>query len=112
MKRFIAIAFALVLAGCVTNPITKFRVDALTASWGAALALGNGYYDACERRVIPQTCRTVVARLQGIAPTVQAKVTAAQNFAMRSSVSAVDLIAVAESAVNDFKAIQAQLGVR
>jgi hypothetical protein len=114
MNRIAALFLAFALAGCasIPNPVTQVRVDALNASWGASLAVFNGYYDTCERRIIHQSCRTVVAKIKRVAPSVQAKVTAARNFATKPTLTSVDLVVIAEQAVDDFKKLQADLGVK
>lgn len=105
MRKFITIILALGLTACATipNPITKSRVDILDAGWGSTLSLADGYYDACDKRLIPPDCRTNVAKMQKIAPLVEAKVVKAREYAKNPSISAVDLIDVASDAVNDFK---------
>lgn len=119
-RALIALALVGTLAGCATynpftsvqNPITQSRVDTLNATWGAALALANGYKKTCVQRLIPQTCRGIVQKMQAAVPIVQAKVVSARNFSAKPTLSVVDLIGVAERAVDDFKTLQSNLGVK
>jgi len=122
MKRIIAIAaLGLLLSGCVNgrtifgswqNPVTQSRIDLVNASWGTALSLANGYRETCAQRIIPSSCRTVVAKMQAVVPTIQAKVVRARAFAKNPTISAIDLVQVASDAVNDFKVMQMQFGVQ
>lgn len=114
MKRIVAIVLALSLAACATykNPITKSRVDALDASWGGALSLADGYYDACERRLIAPSCRTNVDKMHRAAEPIHEKVKMAREYALNPTISQKDLILIASDAVNGFKVLQMELGVK
>ena len=115
MKKFVSVLFfSLALASCATlqNPLTKSRMDAIDASWGGALALANGYYDSCEKRLIPSRCRTVVSQMQRIAPTIENKILKARQFANNPTISNIDLIEAASDAINDFKVYQMSNGVK
>lgn len=114
MKQIAAILFALSLSACATftNPVTQSRVDALNASWGAALSLANGYRDACVQRLIPPVCRTVVVKMQQAAIPVQAAVRKARAFATSQTTTTIDVIQAASDAVNDFKVMQMEYGVK
>lgn len=113
MRIIFAALLALSLTACATftNPINRARLDTLDATWGAALAVFNGYKDACAKRLIPSSCRTNVITAQKVVPVVQAKVNSARSFALKSSLSTFDLVAVAEGAVADFKQLQTRLGM-
>lgn len=113
-KLILFTVLALGLSACATfqNPLSPSRMDALNASWGTALSLANGYYQSCERRIIPQSCRTVVARMQVAVRPIHAKVLRARAFAKNPTISTIDLINVASDAVNDFKLLQSEMGVR
>ena len=114
MKRIAILVLALSLAACATiqNPVSQGRVDALNASWGAVLAIAAGYHDACAQRLIPPDCRPIVVKMQQAAIPVQAAVRRARLFAKNPTTSTVDLVQAASDAVNDFKVLQMQLGVK
>lgn len=115
MKRIIlSLMLALTVSACGTykNPLSPSRMDLVDASWGAALSLANGYYDSCQRRLIAPTCRTVVATMQRAAGPIHAKIKKARAFARNPTLSNIDLIEVASDAVNDFKLLQSDLGVK
>ncbi len=114
MKKIVAIVLAFSLSACATfqNPVSQSRVDALNASWGAALALANAYRDSCVQRLIPPVCRTVVVKMQQAAIPVQAAVRKARLFSQNPTTSTVDLVQAASDAVNDFKVLQMQYGVK
>lgn len=106
------LAFSLTACASIPNPITQSRVDTVVASWGAALAVFNGYKEACAKRLIPSSCRTVVIKTQAVIPTVRAKVNSARDFASKPTLSTLDLVGIAETAVGDFERLQADLGVK
>lgn len=115
MKRiFISALLALSLAACATiqNPVTQSSIDAVNNSWGVALSLANAYADSCRKRLIPSSCRTVVLKMQQAAPPVQTAVLRARAFAKNPTISSVDLVQAASNAVNDFKLLQMENGVR
>ena len=114
MRRFLPLVLAFALAGCATfqNPVTRSGIDALNASWGATLTILNGYRDSCERRIIPPSCRTVVAELQRAGRPVHAAVKRAREFAKNPRISTVDLVRAASDALNDFKLVMMQYGVQ
>lgn len=111
-KLILILAFLVAGCGTVPNPVTRSRIDTLNASWGLTLAVANGYYDTCERRLIAPTCRTYVAYMQSVVPVVQKKVERAREFAKNPSVSPIDLINVASDAVNDLKIYMSDHGVK
>lgn len=98
-------------SGGVPNPLTQTRVDTINASWGAALTVTNGYTDACRQRLIPSSCRTVVYKLQNAAVPVQKRVVAMRG-AVGVTLTGVDLYSLASDAINDYKVLQMQLGVK
>lgn len=114
MKKIILLVFSLGLSACATfqNPVTQSRVDALNSSWGAALALADGYADSCRQRLIPPGCRAVVLRMQKAAIPVQTAVIKARVFSQNPTTSTVDLVQAASDAVNDFKVMQMEYGVK
>lgn len=117
MKKLILL-LAIGLAGCAngfgtfTNPLNADRLATVNASWGAALALGANYRDACANRLIPPSCRTITVNLQRAAIPVQAAVKAANNASLAATTNAVALIETASGAINDYKVLQMQYGVR
>ena len=114
MKLVLSLFLALALSACGTfqNPITRGNIDALNAAWGATLTVLNGYRDACERRIIPSDCRTKVEELKRIGKPVQMAVLRARDFAKNPQISATNLVIVAMDALNDFKVVMSQYGVR
>lgn len=119
MKKLIALALALSLGGCAngfnplsfTNPLTTSRIDVINASWGATLALGANYRDACSNRLIPPSCRPIVVRLQAAALPVQAAVRAANQASLNGTTNAIALVNAAGDAINDYKTLQMTYGV-
>lgn len=124
-KLVIAIALSLSLGACaqlqktadflttgVTIPVKQQTVDTLNASWGAALAVADGYREACVARVIPPSCRTVVKRMQAAAGPIHAAVKRARMLALNPNINATEVIRIASDAVNDFKILQMEMGVK
>lgn len=114
LVRALALTAIIGLAACasISNPFTQSRIDTLNASWGAALVVADGYYSTCEKRLIPSSCRTVVNKMQSAASIVHPKVKKAREYAKNPTISSTDLIAIASSAVDDFKNLQTTLGVK
>ena len=122
IRKIIAIAaLGFLLSGCVNgrsifdtwqNPVTQSRIDKVNAGWGTALSLANGYRETCIQRIIPSSCREVVRKMQAVVPSIHAKVVRARAFAKNPTISTIDLVQVASDAVNDFKVMQMQLGVK
>lgn len=112
--RKLALAFCLVLGGCATyaNPLTPSTVDTINASWGATLALGANYRDACANRLIPPSCRPIVRKLQVAAIPVQTAVKTANQASLVGSVNINSLVQAASDAINDYKTLQMQYGVK
>lgn len=113
MKKLLILGL-LFLSACSTiqNPLTPSRMDKVDASWGAALAVANGYYDSCEKRLINQKCRTIIAEMQRVVPVIETKILKARQFSENPTISSIDLISVASDAINDFKLYQADHGVK
>lgn len=116
-KLFIAPALAIALASCATpatiqNPLTQSRLDTINASWGATLAIAANYRDACAQRLIPPSCRTIVLKLQTTAIAVQAVVHRVNTASVSKTINAVQLVEMASDAINDFKLLQMQYGVK
>lgn len=120
MKKF-ALLLILSLAGCAglpppfnsfANPLTASTVTGVNASWGGALALAANYRDACANRMIPPSCRPIVVKLQQWAIAPQAAVSAMNKAAVGGNVNIVSLTQAASDAVNDYKTLQMQYGVK
>lgn len=114
MRKILVLLGALALAGCASfqNPLTQNRLDTINASWGATLALGANYRDACASRIIPSTCRPIVVKLQQAAIPVQAAVKAANTAALGATTNAAALAELASGAINDYKVLQMTYGVK
>ena len=114
MNRIVAILLASALSACATfaNPLTPTTINTVNASWGATLALGANYRDACATRIIPPSCRSIVINLQKAAIPVQAAVKAANQASIAGTVNAVSLAQAASDAINDYKTLQMQYGVK
>lgn len=117
MKKLGAILIALALSGCALfqsaiNPITQSRVDTINASWGATLALGANYHDACAQRLIPPSCRPIVLQLQPAAIPVQAAVNTMNKAAIGGTTTLATLAQTASDAINDYKTLQMQYGIK
>lgn len=112
--RKVALFLAVAVSACTTiqNPVTRSRLDAVEASYGAALALANAYRDSCAQRLIPPSCRPIVVKIQKAAVPVQSAMVKARAFAANPTITNVDLIQAASDAVNDFKVLQMELGVK
>ena len=113
--RKLILVLAFLVAGCasVPNPLTSGRLDTINASWGATLALGANYRDACAARIIPPSCRPIVVRLQQAAIPVQASVKAANSAALSGgTINAGAILDAASNAINDYKLLQMQYGIK
>ena len=114
MKKLLILTLALGLSACATiqNPLTQSRLNTINASWGAALALGANYRDACASRIIPPSCRPIVVKMQQAAIPVHAAVKAANTTALGGTVNAAQLVDAASNAINDYKVLQMTYGVQ
>ena len=114
MRKFaIVLVAALGVSGCATNPVSREVLVATESAFGASLSAFNGYRDLCARRVIPQTCRTVV---QGIQPKIayayNALRTARTIYMQGNTVFLPTAMAAAQSAVADLRAATSGLGAK
>lgn len=114
MKKIAILLFALSLSACTSfaNPFTANSLSAINESWGATLALGANYRDACANRLIPPACRPIVVKLQSAAIPVQAAVKAANAASIGGSANVSSFIATAGQAIDNYKALQTQYGVK
>lgn len=119
MKRFILLlALALPLGACAmlpqyNNPLKPNTFAAVQNSYGAALAVFVNYREACAQRLIPQTCRTAVQTLQPYIRKAEGARQAALNFIARyPKLDATKVIFAMQDAVNDFKVVQMEAGIR
>ena len=119
MKKFFA-ATALVLAfaigGCssigVKNPFDQPTLAKVETAYGAVLAIAVNYRDACAKRLIPPSCRTVVPRLQLYGRATHTAVLNARNFVRNyPNLNAVNVLIAAQQSITDFRNFQVSQGV-
>ena len=117
LRKLLPFLLALGLMGCTTvasinNPISTPTLAAVESSYGAALSVAVGYRDACAQRLIPSSCRPIVAQLQTYGRQAQGAVVAARNFVRNNpTIDPVSAVLAAQAAVSDFKEAQTRLGV-
>ncbi len=115
MKFFSRVATAGVLAfalsGCaafaqITNPVTKDRVIVVKEGLAIAKIGAAAYRDSCDQRIIPPSCRTVVAQL--VKANRKADILMARVDALRKLGPSINLdqaLGQLSDAVNDFKVL-------
>lgn len=100
----------------VTNPVSKYELARVEATYEAALAAFVSYRRYCYSKPLTQlpqsVCgkrRTIIRAMQSADRKAFAAISAARNFvAQNPTISAVSFIAAARQAVTDFKAITDQ----
>lgn len=122
MKRLVIVIAALSLASCAQlgdfiagrtpNPVTQSRLDSVESTWGIALSAAAAYKDTCVRGIIPRSCRDVVQKMQIAAVPVQSAIVRARAYAKQPTIGATDLIEEARQAVEGYKTLQTQYGVK
>lgn len=120
MKRIIfALLLTLPLAGCwnpfgsIENPLNKTSLVAVEASYGSALSIASGYKDACARKTIPPSCRSVVKSLQNADNYAYGQIKVARDFIKANpTVDASVVISTAQQAVRAFQDAQTANGVK
>lgn len=115
MTRIIlSLSFAFWLAACGTipNPVSRTELAAVEATYGSALALMVGYRNSCAQKLIPPSCRPIVAKLQAANVVAKAAIDNVHAFVKNNpTVNAGTLIAAAQDAVSAFRAVESQNGV-
>lgn len=119
MKRLLLVAFCAMSIGACTplfsipNPVSRTDLGYVEATYGTALALMVGYRNSCASKVIPPSCRPVVEKLQSANAVAKVAIDNAHAFVKNNpTVNASSLIAAAQAAVDAFRNIEAQNGVR
>jgi hypothetical protein len=120
MRTFLTAAFlavALTLSGCagfgVKNPLSPTTMDKVDAAYGTVAAVAANYVEACAARVIPNSCRLVVPKLQAYDRKTYTAVVAARNFTDRyPDLNAVTVLLAAQQAITDFRNFQVSQGVK
>lgn len=94
----------------VVNPDT---FDTVTIAYGSALAVANGYYDLCERKVIHKQCWKVIETLQPYEDKAYRAYKVLQRFVKENpNLDASSFIKIAKDAITAFKDTQAIYGVK
>lgn len=113
MKR-IAVVLLLLLANCATynNPINTSELATAESTYGVALSIAVAYHNSCAQKLIPKTCRAIVAKLQAADRKAQVLLVRARTFVKDNpTVSAITIIAAARDAVDAFTQLELQYGV-
>lgn len=115
MKKFLALAFALVLSACATlqNPLTQNRLAALESAYGVVLSAAVAYRNSCARGALPRSCRAITVELQKAGKVAQSRVVALRAFSRDNPTLDIgDLLRSAESAVDTFHQVATVYGVK
>lgn len=123
MKKLIGIVLIfLIVSGCasIRNPITINQMAVVESSYGVALAIAVAYRNTrlCKKNELPTVTnicaqRSVILKLQAADRNVQIALTNARDFINNNpTLDAWSLIQVAQQAVDGFKLIQQQYGVK
>jgi hypothetical protein len=108
------LAVAVVVAGCsnVNNPFSAPTLDKVETAYGAVLAVAMNYKRACANRVIPNSCRLIVPKLQEYDRKTHISIVAARNFVDNyPQLNPANAILAAQQAVTDFRNFQVSQGV-
>lgn len=111
-KLLIAAAMALCLGGCANfNPFASFQnvstqsLASAEESYGGALAIAVAYRNACDQRLIPSSCRTIVKSIQIAENYAYGQLKVARDFVKNNpTVDATVIITTAQQAVAAFQA--------
>lgn len=122
MKKFLIIALAAFsLVACAQLSDLKHNVDAtlslnnldaIEASYGAALSVAVGYRRLCQQKAINKSCWKVIAMLQPYQAKAQAAVVTLRNYIKNNPTSDYSSLAqLAKDSIDIFRTQQQQSGV-
>lgn len=115
MIKALALALTLFVAACGTipNPVTKDRLTTIKEGYGIVLTGAVAYRDACAKRLIASTCRIYVPRLVRADEGVKLAFRRLNDLvALGNTLSYPQAIDAVSDAVNDFKLIASEAGVK